>query len=43
MPRPMIPSQAEPPASHSLDDVAGAIGRLLGDINRNLRTAAAAA
>jgi hypothetical protein len=32
----------EPPASHSLDDIAGAIGRLLGDISRSLRPTAAA-
>jgi hypothetical protein len=34
---------AEPPALHSLDDIAGAIGRLLGDISRSLRPTAAAA
>ena len=33
---------AEPSASHSQDDIAGTIGRLLGDISRNLRSAAAA-
>jgi hypothetical protein len=34
---------AEPPASHSLDDIAGAIGRLLGNISRSLRPTATAA
>ncbi len=34
---------AEPPAPHYLDDVRGAVGRLVGDINRSLRPLAAAA
>ena len=34
---------AEPPAPQSLTDVAGAIGGLLRDIGRSLRSAAAAA
>jgi hypothetical protein len=34
---------AESPALHSMDDIAGAIGCLLGDISRSLRPTAAAA
>jgi hypothetical protein len=34
---------AEPSVSHSQDDIVGTIGRLLGDISRNLRPAIAAA